>query len=144
VSPSAHTAPLWRRRSGDSCCRLPCPAPPPCHTGTRTVARSTPHHEARRRRPRCPGTPACGDFPRVHPAARHGSGRVDRFRLWGVPPPHGLRLESAQHCSSVFNSELLYLFQEILLNFQNLYKFVDKLEKYEINFYIILKSKSVQ
>jgi hypothetical protein len=44
----------------------------------------------------------------------------------------------------IFNFEFIYLFQEIILNFSNSYKFVDKSEKYKINFYIILKSKSVQ
>jgi hypothetical protein len=144
ASPSALTAPPWRRHSGESRCRLPCPTPPPCHTSTRTAAHSTPHCEAGRCRPRRPGTPASGDHPRVRPAARRGSGRVDQFRSWAVPPPLSLGPESAQHCSSVFNFEFLYLFQEILFNFQNLYKFVDKSEKYKINFYRVLKSKSVQ
>jgi hypothetical protein len=52
--------------------------------------------------------------------------------------------ESAQHCSSIFTFKFLYLFQEILLNFQNSYTFVGKSKKYKINFYRILKSKSVQ
>jgi hypothetical protein len=45
VSPSAPTAPPRRRRSGESHCQVPCLAPPPCHTGTQTAARFTPHCE---------------------------------------------------------------------------------------------------
>jgi hypothetical protein len=48
VSPSAPTVPSWRRSSGESLHRLPFPAPPPCHTGTRTATHSTTHREAGR------------------------------------------------------------------------------------------------
>jgi hypothetical protein len=96
--------------------------------------------------PRRPGHAERGDHTGAHPHASTGIGQPDQKRYWAEMPRKGLRPKTGP--SLIFSNFHIFIFQfKISIKLCNFLKYKEngiQLGKYEISFYRIFKSISVQ